>query len=381
MTAIAPAGRDVELLRAFVDRIDQHDPGAFNNLGVLFFSKGLLTEAVDAFLRALTIDPRMRTAGRNLEIVASEPGACAAHLARLDEVVARNSGDAESQRQRARLLRLIGRHHDASQALDALIRDNPDDGVALFERGLIEQRNGDLRRAQRWFERAVGADSADPIPRLHLAETLYQRGQNEQSLETLDVLLGMAPMLADAHLLRGFVLGDMGQHEAGLAAGRQASAINPGLGTLQPDLSIDAIIGASNGVAGVSHAVMGVAPDSGMARYGLGLAFRQRGYFPEARREFLRAIENGEDARPSRHAMAELDLVIGDHESASTAYAGLIAERPDEARYWNEHGVSLHQRGDLTVAAGSYRRALQCEPRYAVAYNNLGVALAGQGDG
>src|SRR5688500_7457136 len=116
MTAIAPAGRDVELLRSFVDRIDQHDPGAVNNLGVLLFSKRMLSEAVDAFLRALALTPRMRTAGRNLEIIASQPGACDAHLSRLDEVVGRDPDDLETQRQRARLLRLIGRHRDAASA-------------------------------------------------------------------------------------------------------------------------------------------------------------------------------------------------------------------------------------------------------------------------
>src|SRR5215211_4926530 len=135
MTAIAPAGRDVELLRAFVDHIDQHDPGAFNNLGVLFFSKGLLSDAVDAFLRALAIDPRMRTAARNLEIVATEPGACDSHLAQLEDTVDRSPHDVESQRQRAHLLRLIGKHRDAARALDVLIAENPDDAVALFERG------------------------------------------------------------------------------------------------------------------------------------------------------------------------------------------------------------------------------------------------------
>jgi len=41
MTSVAPDARDVELLRAMAHRIDQQDPGAFNNLGVLYFSKAL----------------------------------------------------------------------------------------------------------------------------------------------------------------------------------------------------------------------------------------------------------------------------------------------------------------------------------------------------
>lgn len=380
MTATAPAGRDVELLRALSDRIEQHDPGAFNNLGVLYFSKGLLTDAVEAFLRALSLDPRMRTAGRNLEIAAAEPGACDAHLAALDTRLAGNPDDTDAQRQRARLLRLIGRHRDAIQALEALIAADPDDANALFERGLIEQRNGDLRRAQRWLERAVSAAPTDHVPRLHLAEVLYHRGQNEQSLDALDALLEIEPNAAEAHLLRGFVLGDMGHHEAGLAAARHAATINPALQTAQSDLSLDAVGIAAASAAASANGVLGIEPGGGLARYSLGLAFRQRGYFDEGRREFVRALEQGEDARLVRHAIAELDLIAGQHEAARDGYEGLLAENDGLARHWNEYGVALHQAGMLEPAADSYRRALRIDPRYALAYNNLGVALSDGGE-
>ena len=374
-----PGGRDVEVLRAMANRIDQQDPGAFNNLGVLYFSKGLYTEAVDAFLRALTLDARMRTAARNLEVAAAKPGACDARLTGLDVRLADHPHDAVARRDRARLLRLIGRLTEATQQLDTLIAEDPDDGASLFERGLVEQRVGDLRRAQRWFERAVNALSDDPVARLHLAEVLYQRGHNEQALTALDAALGQDDTIADAHLLRGFVLGDMGYHEAAVTASRRAAALNPSLQALQSHLSLES--GSNATVAGEAAAADAtVQPIGALARYGLGLAFRQRGYFDEARREFQRALAHGEDARLSRHAMAELDLVAGDFVAARAAYEGLLRDQPEHARYWNEHGIALHQSGDVTGAAHSYRSALRHDPRYALAYNNLGVALYDRGD-
>jgi predicted Zn-dependent protease len=42
--------------------------------------------------------------------------------------------------------------------------------------------------------------------------------------------------------------------------------------------------------------------------------------------------------------------------------------------------VALHQAGDLERAADGYRRALRADPRYALAYNNLGVSLAERHD-
>lgn len=369
------AAPETGLLRALADRIDQRDPGAFNNLGVLYHTRGLHAEAVDAFLRALALDPRMRTAARNLEIAAAQPGACDTRLAALDARLAANPDDRAAHRERAQLVRLLGRVDESARLLDSLIAEDPDDAAALFERGLIEQRAGDLRRAQRWFERAVNAGALGNA-RLHLAEVLYQRGQNEQALTVLGQLLTEHPDHADAHMLRGFVLGDLGHHEEAIEASRRAAQLNPALEALQGDLVIEP---AAPAAAAPDQRVMSVEPDGALARYGLGLAFRQRGYFREARQEFERAFAQGEDARLVQHALAELDLLDGDSASARARYEALLGLE-ETARCWNEHGVALHQAGDVSAAADSYRRALRIDPRHALAYNNLGVALADRGD-
>src|SRR5436309_10227680 len=60
--------RDREVLRSFARRIDPSDAGAHNNLGVLYYNKGLYEEAVTAFMKALELDSKMEVAQRNLEI-------------------------------------------------------------------------------------------------------------------------------------------------------------------------------------------------------------------------------------------------------------------------------------------------------------------------
>ncbi len=59
-TATKISDRDREVLRGFARRIDPSDAGAHNNLGVLYFNKGLHQEAVAAFTQALELDPKPR---------------------------------------------------------------------------------------------------------------------------------------------------------------------------------------------------------------------------------------------------------------------------------------------------------------------------------
>lgn len=360
-------------------RVDPRDPGAFNNLGVLYHTRCLYAEAVEAFLRALAVDPRMRTAAHNLEITATQPGACDARLSELAARVTRHPDDRGALLELARLARLMGNMADARRQLDALIAEDPDDAMALLERGVLEQRAGDLRRAQRWLERAANAGAGGDAVLL-LGEVLYQRGQNEQALDILDALLRDLPESADAHRLRGFVLGDMGRHEEASLAAERAAALNPFFGTIDGDLLLPQEAGAIGRAAtGGAQALLAVEPDGTLAHYGLGLAFRQRGYFREARREFERALRKGEDERFVAHALAELDLIGGDAAAARERYERLLNGEA-RARWWNEHGVACHQLGELPAAAESYRRALHLDPRYALAFNNLGVALADRGD-
>lgn len=364
-------GSEVDLLRAMRDRVDQHDAAAFNNLGVLYHTRGLHREAVEAFLKALELEPRMRAAANNLEVAARVQGACDDQLEAIERQIEISPYNRSLVRQRARILRLVGRLEAAANQFDILIAQDPDDGAALFERGLVDQRSGDLRRAQRWFERAVNA-GANETARLHLAEVLYQLGQNEQALDQADLLLDRSPAFAEAWLLRGFILGDIGHHEQAMESTQRAYTLNPLLEASQRTLSIPA--GSET-----TTPLMAVTPEGVMPHYGLGLAFRQRGYLNEARVEFERAAQHGEDPLLVQHALAELDLISGDSSTATRRMEGLLSQR-ENSRFWAEHGVARHQAGAIFDAADSYRRALRLDPRNALAYNNLGVALADAGE-
>src|SRR5204863_397277 len=67
LTMVLTSERDRDVLRSFARRIDPSDAGAHNNLGVLYYNKGLYEEAVAALMKALELDGKMQVARRNLE--------------------------------------------------------------------------------------------------------------------------------------------------------------------------------------------------------------------------------------------------------------------------------------------------------------------------
>src|SRR5207302_999006 len=113
-----------------------------------------------------------------------------------------------------------------------------------------------------------------------------------------------------------------------------------------------------------------------LAHYNLGLAFRQKGYYNEALREYRLALERGEDRRLTLQAMAELHLLKHDFPAALELYETLLREVPDSPKLWNERGVVLHQAGRTDEALASYQQAVEVDAKYALAWNNLGVVQA-----
>ena len=70
----------------------------------------------------------------------------------------------------------------------------------------------------------------------------------------------------------------------------------------------------------------------------------------------------------------------GQLDEAIASFRKAIELQPDYAGAHNNLGAALHDKGQLDEAIISYRKAIELQPDYAEAHNNLGVALreAGQ---
>jgi len=340
-TARPPAaanGGEIDILRSFARRIDPSDAGAYNNLGVLYFRKGLTDEAIVSFSRALALDERMGVARRNLELAYGESGILERRLHELEE----------------------------------RLRANPEDLEALVQSGIAEKTAGRLERAHSLFQRAIDLDPDSSVLHFLLAETLYNRGLHEQAMRSVRRSIELNPENPDALYLIGFILGDLGRGEEAAEANRRAVMLNPTLVRAQANLSLETVRST------VTPSRQQKTPAG--AHITLGRALRQKGYFREALREYEKAIEGGEANAEVLQAMLELYLLQRDTGSAIATADRFAREFSPTAKTWNGRGVALQLEGRHAEAEDSYKRALEIDSSYPFAHNNLGVLVWHKGD-
>src|SRR5207302_3871828 len=262
---------------------------------------------------------------------------------------------------------------EAVEQFEQLLAHRPRDVAAIIQLGLAEKSRGRLEVATEWFARAHELDQASSVVQFYLGQVFYNRGLNDAALTALERAVALNPDNANAHYLMAFVLGDMGRHQDARAASKRAVALNPPLARAQTNLSLERYNAErkSQQVRLSEAPQPEVAEGSELAHYNLGLAFRQKGYYVEAQREYRLALERGEDRRLVLQAMAEVDLLRRDFAAALELYETLIREVPDSPKLWNERGVVLHQMGRTADALVAYRQAVEADAEYGIAWNNV----------
>lgn len=330
----------VEILRTFARRIDATDPGAQNNLGVLYFRRGMFDEAIAAFSRALALDERMRVARRNLEIAYGEAGLLEQRTAELEQRLA----------------------------------EAPDDISALVESGIAQKSTGNLDLAEGKFRRALQHDPESSVLHFFIAEILYNRGSGEEALRFLRRSIDLNPANPDAHYLAGFILGDLGMLEEAREANRRAVALNPRLTRAEANLSLDTPRAGNN--AGTQDAIGAEARTAtGNPHLTLALALRIKGYHAEALRECRAALESGEDPAAALESIASLHLFLRRPADALAACERRISLGGVSPRVLNQRGIALYLLGRRSEAEQTFRSCIGRAKEYAAGQNNLGALL------
>lgn len=378
--SVPRSARDQEILRSLARRINPQDAGAHNNLGVVFYHKGLIEEAIGAFERALELDPLMQVAQRNLQVAYFHTGYYERLLAELNTRLEAEPEDREARRRLARAYLHTENIPAAITEWRWLLERSPGELELYLKLAYAEYHRGDADTALSYLEGARAQAPGDSRVELRRGEIYYRQGRSAEARIALERAVAADPSLAEAHHLLAFIYGDLGDSTLAAQAAARAAELNPSYEKAEANLSLDRYNTARYDELIGDRGIQPEAAVGMLAHYNLGLTFRQKGLYDEAWREFTLALDRGEDQLLVGQARAELQLLRGAAVEAEEILRSLLEVEPGSPKLWNERGVAAHQRGLPAEAERYYRKSLELDPTYALARNNLAVLQHHLGD-
>ena len=235
----AMSARDVAILRSLADRIDPTDPGAHNNLGVVFFQKGLVEDALAAFERALELEPRLEVARTNIQIAYARSGHLRRRVKELLSRLAENRGNVEARDALARTYLLGGNPEGAAREWRTLLGANPGSVPLHMKVAYAEAEMGRPGEAERLLIRALDLAPDDAAIHVQLAELHQSRGETLKALGSARRAADLAPTDARVHALVAALLDTLGRTAEARDARTRAAALDPAVLEEEPHLSLE----------------------------------------------------------------------------------------------------------------------------------------------
>jgi tetratricopeptide (TPR) repeat protein len=361
------------VLLSFASRVERSDPGALNNLGVLYFRKGMFAEAMEQFKEALKVDPKFDLARENIRYLFAETGLEDPDVKRWRDEVRRDPENYEA------LLRLgvsyqnMGRCREASEILGAVVGRNPDHTMARFHLATALKAQGLFQQSLEHYQAIHAGFAKSAVFHTDLGEVHYNLGRTDEAIAELNEAIKLDADYWRSHFLLSFAYGDNGQLQEALEESRVASRLNPSFQNTEANLTLSnyARSGAAEAVLAGGKEVASLESTS----FTLGMAYRERGFLKEALKEFQKALGDMPDADRVHVEIGKIHAAEGNYAAAAEAFLRTLETNPESAEAYRFLGAVYHLQGDLGGAALCYLQSFRLNSADADTMNNLGVLL------
>lgn len=120
--------------------------------------------------------------------------------------------------------------------------------------------------------------------------------------------------------------------------------------------------------------ILNAAPDSGSVLNALGTVLLDQAQPDKAKAYFEKAANLNPPSLSACYNLGRLKQMEGDDRGAIHIYRAIVKQQPRFGLAWNNMGVAYREIGDPEEAISCFRRAVAFAPDMAEAWNNLGVA-------
>jgi tetratricopeptide (TPR) repeat protein len=193
--ALLDAGKHTEVLQLLKSLASERpaEGSIFSLLGTAYESAGKLPAALDAYGRAVALDPE--NPDRYLDYT--------------------------------RLLMDLDRYDEAIELIQQGIRNTPDDYALNIRLGAVEIMKGDYEKARQCFEKAIGEQPEVAIGYVALAKAYMKQGNDQAAADTLAGARGKVGRDFALEYISGLVFSELGRTREAVEALRNAEELDP----------------------------------------------------------------------------------------------------------------------------------------------------------
>ena len=198
-------GKYEEALDAFNKAIEinpQYDL-AWYNKGVTLGELGRQEEALDAYNKAIEIDPQDASAWYNKGVILGELGRQEEALDAYNKAIEIDPQYARAWYNKGVALGELGRHEEALDAFNKAIEIDPQYARAWYNKGVALGILGRYEEVLDAFNKAIEIDPQDARAFTNLAEAYFNLGDPEQASSKVNQAIKLNSKLTSALLLRG----------------------------------------------------------------------------------------------------------------------------------------------------------------------------------
>ena len=264
---------------------------AHNNLGLGFFNKGQIEEAVSRYQDAISLKSDYAEAHYNLGIALFAKNQVDAAIDEYKEAIRLAPNYALAHNNLGVALVHKGQPDAAISQYQEAIRLRPDYAEAHNNLGLTLLSQGQLDAAISQFQESIRLNSVDAESHNNLGNALLQKGQTDEAVRQYQEAIRLKPDDAGAFFNLGNALQKLGRTDEAIRQFQEAVRLEPE--NTGDHNSLGLALFAKNQIEGAItqfQEVIRLKPDDAEAHNNLGVALINKGQADEAIRQFQEAV-------------------------------------------------------------------------------------------
>jgi tetratricopeptide (TPR) repeat protein len=390
------------------------DPEAYRMLGDFFLSRGLWEKAAAEFADLYRTHPKDLVVAHTYEQILIGQGHWDEAAQINDANLKASPSDIDSQILQGEILNGQGKATQAVDVLQSTVASAPNNPLAHYALGLALSNTGNDIRAQSEWRRAIELRPNMPDPQRALAALALRQRDEPLLLTSSEQLIKLEPGAAEGYIFHSEAMwakGDTAAAEEDLRKAVSEAPEDPAGYARFGDLRVqqkrydeaeklyeqalalnssatDALAGLveidvrrNQPEAAVQRVQQQIARAPGVSNFYmlLGQVEIRTQNFAQAEASLEKAIELNHANVPAELLLANLQVSHGSPDRAVETLRNAVNRNPGDLRLYGEMGSLLEGRGDWQQAEALYQKALQIDPHYGAAANNLAYLMLDHG--